>query len=81
MIDFQGATISSDITQLRIYETKGVVSSNYTKMIRFKEQLCYRAFKKMIGTASGELLRMSSLDEKFQNQFSRAAAKSQINGG
>jgi hypothetical protein len=55
--------------------TKGVASLKFTKRIEFKESLCYPALKKTIRPQKGELLRISSLDGRFQNQFLTVAAK------
>ena len=46
-----------------------VVSSKSTKMNRFKGKLCYCAFKKTIEALKGELLRISSPDDRFQTPF------------
>ena len=49
--------------------SQGVVSSKSTKMIRFKGKLCYCAIKKTIGALKGELLRISSTDDRFLTSF------------
>jgi hypothetical protein len=45
--------------------TKGVFSSKSTKKVQSEENLCYRAFNKMIGPQKGKLLRDIHPDGRF----------------
>jgi hypothetical protein len=66
---------SLGLTQLRICETKGVVSSIYTKMIRFKEKLCFVRLRRRLGQQEGNFfgypLWMTSFKTNFQRQRPR----------